>query len=275
MTPQPVATGGHHMDDGVTPAVNAEPQRGPLETEPGAAENVAVEAEPAAAAALFGAESAMARRYVALLAGPGTVRGLIGPREAGRLWTRHVLNCAVAAEAIQKDARVVDIGSGAGLPGIPMALARPDLRIDLVETLLRRTTFLDEVVAGLGLADRVRVIRGRAEEVVAQVGAADAVTARAVAPLAKLAGWGAPLLRDGGMFVALKGSSAHEEIERDGDACAAAGIVDLSVRLVGGDLLAEPTTLILGRYDASRVRAGAARRSAGHPAARRSRGQRR
>lgn len=259
----------------MTPAVNAEPKRGLLETKPGAAENVAVEAEPAAAAALFGAESATARRYVALLAGPGTVRGLIGPREAGRLWTRHVLNCAVAAEAIQTDARVVDIGSGAGLPGIPMALARPDLRIDLVETLLRRTTFLDDVVAGLGLADRVRVIRGRAEEVVDQVGAADAVTARAVAPLAKLAGWGAPLLRDGGMFVALKGSSAHEEIERDGDACAGMGIVDLSVRLVGGDLLAEPTTLILGRYDASRVRAGAARRSAGHPAARRSKGQRR
>jgi 16S rRNA (guanine527-N7)-methyltransferase len=275
MTPQPVTTGGHPMDDGMTPAVNAEPQRGSLETEPGAAENVAVEAEPAAAAAVFGAGLALARRYVELLAGPGTVRGLIGPREAGRLWTRHVLNCAVAAEAIPAGARIVDIGSGAGLPGIPMALARPDLRIDLVETLLRRTTFLDEVVAGLGLADRVRVIRGRAEEVAARVGAADAVTARAVASLAKLAGWAAPLLRDGGLFVALKGSSAHEEIERDGDACAAAGIVDLSVRLVGGDLLAEPTTLILGRYDSSRVRAGAARRSAGHPAARRSKGQRR
>jgi 16S rRNA (guanine527-N7)-methyltransferase len=181
------------------------------------------------------------------LAGPGTVRGLIGPREAGRLWSRHVLNCAVAASVMPAGARVVDIGSGAGLPGIPMALARPDLRIDLVETLLRRTTFLEEVVAELSLSERCRVIRGRAEDVVAGVGGADAVTARAVAPLAKLAGWAAPLLRDGGLFVALKGTSAPEEIERDRSACAAVGIVDLDVQLVGVDLLAEPTTVVLGR----------------------------
>lgn len=241
-----------------------------------AVEADAVEAEPAAATAVFGDALTSVRRFVRLLAGPGTVRGLIGPREAGRLWSRHVLNCAVAAEAIPAGARVVDVGSGAGLPGVPMALARTDLRIDLVETLLRRTTFLDEVVADLGLAGRCRVIRGRAEDAVDRVGGADAVTSRAVAPLAKLAAWTAPLLRDGGLFVALKGGSAPEEIDRDRAACAAVGIVDLSLRLVGGDLLAEPTTLVVGRRDetTSATHAGASTRRPGDRAPR-SRGRRR
>lgn len=206
-----------------------------------------VEQEPAIAGVVFGGALPAARRYVELLAGPGTVRGLIGPREGGRLWSRHVLNCAVAAEAIPEGARVVDIGSGAGLPGIPMALARPDLRVDLVEPLLRRTSFLDEVVGELGVTDRCRVIRGRAEDVVHTAGGADVVTARAVAPLAKLAAWAAPLLREGGLFLALKGLSAADEVERDGAAMERVGITGLLVRTEGGGLLEEATTVVLGR----------------------------
>lgn len=207
---------------------------------------VTVEREPEAAATIFGDNVALACRYVQWLAGPGAERGLMGPREAARLWTRHVLNSAVLAEAVPSDVRVVDVGSGAGLPGIPLALARPDLRIDLVETLQRRAEFLGEVVDSLGLGDRVRVIRGRAEEVVAEVGGANVVTARAVAPLGKLAGWCAPLLQVGGLFAVLKGASAQSEIERDEESCRRVGIEGLEVREVGRGLLEEPTTLVVG-----------------------------
>lgn len=227
----------------------------------------AVEDEPAVAGVVFGEALPAARRYVELLAGPGTVRGLIGPREAGRLWSRHVLNCAVAAEAIPAGARVVDLGSGAGLPGIPMALARSDLRVDLVEPLLRRTSFLEEVVCELKLGDRCRVIRGRAEDVVATAGEADVVTARAVAPLAKLAAWAAPLLREGGLFLALKGSSAADEIGRDAAAVARSGVTGLTVRSEGVGLLAEATTTVLGRKTgsgASGSDAGQERHGHGH-----------
>jgi 16S rRNA (guanine527-N7)-methyltransferase len=236
------------LGDGAAPADDVEQDA----VEQDAVEQDAVEQEPPAAAAIFGDALPVARRYVQLLAGPGTVRGLIGPREAGRLWTRHVLNCAVAADVIPLGSRVVDIGSGAGLPGIPMAIARPDVAVDLVESLLRRTAFLEEAVAELGLTDRCRVIRTRAEDAVDQVGGADAVTARAVAPLARLARWAAPLLRDGGLFAAVKGSTAHEELVRDRAACRRAGIADLEVREVGGDRLVEPTTVIIGRRSTSR-----------------------
>jgi 16S rRNA (guanine527-N7)-methyltransferase len=220
---------------------------GTTEAEPAGDDSGVVEVEPAAAGVVFGACLPAARAYVAQLAGPGTVRGLIGPREAGRLWTRHVLNCAVVAAVLPAGARVVDIGSGAGLPGIPVALARPDLSVDLVETLLRRTKFLDETVALLGLTDRCRVVRARAEDAVAAVGGADVVTARAVAPLGTLARWAAPLLRTDGLFVALKGGSAADEVERDRAECAAVGIVELTVRQVGAEILRDATTLIVGR----------------------------
>lgn len=206
-----------------------------------------IEPEPAASSDLFGPNLVGARRYVALLADAGTVRGLIGPREAGRLWTRHVLNCALAAAAIPPDSRVVDIGSGAGLPGIPLLLARPDIRVDLVETLQRRVDFLEEAIDELGLEDRCRVLRARAEDAVGSVGGADVVTARAVAPLATLARWGAPLLRTDGLFVALKGRSAFEEIARDQAAAARCGVVDLRVREIARDDLAEGVTLVVGR----------------------------
>jgi 16S rRNA (guanine527-N7)-methyltransferase len=165
--------------------------------------------------AVFGERLADARRFAEHLVGSGVERGLIGPREAPRVWERHVLNCAVVAELVPDGARVVDVGSGAGLPGIPLALARPDLTIVLVEPLARRVEWLREVVADLGLA--IEVERGRAEEsaVRRRWEGADVVTARAVAPLARLAAWSLPLLRQGGILLAVKGESAPAEVERD------------------------------------------------------------
>ena len=153
----------------------------------------------------------LAVRYTELLATEGVVRGLIGPREAPRLWERHVLNSAVLSEVIPAGASVCDIGTGAGLPGLVVAIARPDVRVTLVEPLLRRTTFLDEVVAELGLA-HVTVVRGRAEDL---HGAQtfDVVTSRAVAPLERLLGWSMPLVSPTGALVAMKGQSIHDEIE--------------------------------------------------------------
>jgi 16S rRNA (guanine527-N7)-methyltransferase len=167
------------------------------------------------------------QRYAAMLADAGVVRGLIGPREVPRLWQRHLLNCAQIAPAFEQDARVCDLGSGAGLPGVVLALARPDLRVTLLEPLLRRTTFLTEVVQELRL-EGVAVVRGRAEE---QVGAGfDAVTARAVAPLDRLARWALPLCRPGGMLLAMKGVAASDELEASGAALEQAGARSSRVR---------------------------------------------
>lgn len=206
-----------------------------------------IEPEPAGAAAVFGDRIADARAYVTLLAGPGVERGLIGPRETGRLWSRHVLNSAAMVELIPHGARVVDIGSGAGLPGIPLALARPDIQVDLVESLLRRTTFLHEAVRELGLGDRCRVIRARAEDATREVGGADVVTARAVAPLARLVEWAAPLLRPDGLLLALKGETAADELRRDRAAARRSGIADLEVALAGASIPGGPVTVIVGR----------------------------
>lgn len=167
---------------------------------------------PEAARGVFGSDRLpLAEQYAALLATEGVIRGLIGPREAPRLWDRHLLNCAVLGEAIPSDVSVCDIGSGAGLPGLVLAIARPDLRITLVEPLLRRTTFLEEVVDQLGLSG-VTVVRGRAEEVKDRHGF-DVVTSRAVAPLERLLRWSMPLVAPHGALVAMKGSSVAEEIE--------------------------------------------------------------
>lgn len=153
----------------------------------------------------------LAERYAGLLATEGVVRGLIGPREVPRLWDRHLLNCAVLSELLPDSASVCDIGSGAGLPGIVIAIARPDLQVTLVEPLLRRTTFLDEVVDELGL-ERVTVVRGRADSL---HGAAtyDVVTSRAVAPLGRLLEWSMPLVAPTGALVAMKGSNVADEIK--------------------------------------------------------------
>lgn len=194
---------------------------------------------------VFGGSVAAARVYTEWLVGAGVERGLIGPREPDRIWTRHVLNCAVLASVIAPDATVVDVGSGAGLPGIPLAIARPDLTVTLVEPLERRTMFLLEVVQALELSN-VTVLRGRADEVVGRCGGADVVTSRAVAPLARLMAWSVPLVRAGGEVLAMKGSSAAEEIERDRAAVASLGVMDLSVLTVGEGIVDPPTSVIRG-----------------------------
>ena len=165
---------------------------------------------------VFGSRLPLAQAYHDSLATDGSIRGFIGPREVPRLWERHLLNCAVIGDVMPEGARVIDVGSGAGLPGIPLAIARPDLDITLIEPLLKRSNYLSEVKELLGL-DNVTVIRGRAEEgpVKKAVKGADIVTSRAVAPLGKLAKWSLPLVKVGGEMIALKGESVHEELERD------------------------------------------------------------
>ncbi len=152
----------------------------------------------------------LAERYVELLATAGVERGLIGPREAPKLWDRHVLNCLALASMVRNGASVVDLGSGAGLPGLVLAIGRPDLSVTLVEPLLRRTVFLDEVVEELGL-DGVTVVRERAEGLHG-TRHFDVVTARALAPLSRLVGWAMPLVASDGALLAMKGSSAAAEI---------------------------------------------------------------
>lgn len=199
--------------------------------------------ERLAAERLFGDRLALAERYVAHLASSGIVRGLIGPREVPRLWSRHVLNCAVVEELVPQDARVADVGSGAGLPGLCLALARPDLRLTLIEPLERRVQWLDEVVADLGLTN-VRVLRARAEQAKDEVGEVDVVTARAVSALVGLLDITLPLLRGTGELLALKGRSAEQEIEKAQKKLARHGARSTEVLTVGDDLLAEPTTVV-------------------------------
>ncbi|HEX2902857.1 MAG TPA: 16S rRNA (guanine(527)-N(7))-methyltransferase RsmG [Jatrophihabitans sp.] len=186
-------------------------------------------------------------RYAGWLAGAGTVRGLIGPREVPRLWDRHVLNSVALAELLPAGIRIVDIGTGAGLPGLAVAIVRPDLRVDLVESLRRRTDFLSEVVADLDLRDRVRVVRGRAEEpaVVQTVGHADVVTARAVAPLDKLVRWSFPLLAPGGRLMAMKGSAAADEVAAQAAALRKAKAVVERIVECGVDLVDPPARAVV------------------------------
>ena len=186
-------------------------------------------APPPSASEVFGGRVNLALQYADLLAGPGVEWGLIGPREVARLWERHILNSAAVADLIEDGARVVDVGSGAGLPGIPLAIARPDLRVVLLEPMLRRTEFLKTVADTLGL--QVDVVRGRAEEpaVREQLVGADVVLSRAVASLDKLTRWCLPLLRPGGRMLALKGDRADEEVAAGGKAMSALGAVDIRV----------------------------------------------
>lgn len=198
---------------------------------------------PAVAREVFGERFPDAVRYAELLADAGVRRGLIGPREVPRLWERHLLNCAVLSEAIDEGVSVCDVGSGAGLPGIPLALVRPDLTITLLEPLLRRTTFLTEVVELLGL-DHVTVVRGRAEEVLGKLPPVHVVTARAVAPLERLAGWGVPLLRPYGEMLALKGDTAEEEVKAASAALSKLGAVSTSVVQVGEGIVDPLATVV-------------------------------
>jgi len=207
-------------------------------------------APPAAAEQVFGAGLDLAVRYGELLASAGVVRGLIGPREVPRLWDRHLLNCAVVTELVPSGARVVDVGTGAGLPGLAMACRRPDLRVDLVESLARRVAFLTEAVDELGLAEQVRVVHGRAEDAAVRsaVGEADWVTARAVAPLDRLVRWCLPLLRTGGKLLAMKGAQADAEV------AALPRRRDMAVRIerCGRDVLDTPVTVVAVQRDPTR-----------------------
>lgn len=220
----------------------------------------AVSPEPALDA-VFGDRADLARRFAEHLVTSGVERGLIGPREAPRVWDRHVLNCAVVAALVPDGARLVDVGSGAGLPGIPLALARPDLGVVLLEPLARRVEWLREVIADLGLA--VEVERGRAEETAVRRRweGADVVTARAVAPLARLAGWTLPLLRPGGLLLAMKGAGAPAEVERDASAVRKLGGGAPRIERCGAGVVDPPSTVVVvervrgaGRPDRARPR---------------------
>lgn len=184
----------------------------------------------------------LAERYADLLATDGVVRGLIGPREVPRLWERHLVNCALLAEAIPHGADVCDIGSGAGLPGLVLAIARPDLSVTLVEPLLRRSTFLREAVSTLGLQN-VEVVRARAEELHGKR-EFSVVTSRAVAPLERLLGWSMPLVRQGGELVAMKGSSAQAEIAAADKVLHRHGGEDVRVEEYGVDVVPSPTIVV-------------------------------
>lgn len=207
---------------------------------------------PAAAFAVFGERFETVQSYAEILAGAGVERGLLGPREVDRVWDRHVLNSSALGELLVSDERVADIGSGAGLPGIPLALARPDVRVTLIEPLLRRSDFLREAVAELGLD--VAVVRGRAEEsaVRERVGEMDVVTSRAVASLDKLTRWGIPLLRDGGRILAIKGERAEAEIEEHRRVMTALGAVGARVVRCGANYLDPPVTVVMAQRTMAR-----------------------
>ena len=237
--------------DRTTRAMGAEVHSGVWRRTPGRGKMIGVEPDAldeeqlmAIAERVFGPRLELAVQYHESLATAGVERGLIGPREVPRLWERHILNCAVVGELIDEGERVVDVGSGAGLPGIPLAIARPDLRVTLVEPLLRRTVYLAEFVDSHDLD--VLVVRGRAEQpgVIKEAGGGDVVTSRAVAPLEKLAKWSMPLIHEHGRMLALKGSSAEEEIERDRASLSRIGAGKLEVVKCGVDLLPTPTIVV-------------------------------
>lgn len=197
---------------------------------------------PDSARGVFAARTDLAARFAQMLATDGVTRGLIGPREGARLWDRHLLNCAVLTSLLAEGVDVCDVGSGAGLPGLVLAIRRPDLRVTLVEPLLRRTTFLSEAVERLGLTN-VEVVRARAEELQGHR-EFSAVTSRAVAPLPLLLAWSMPLVRQGGALLAMKGSSAPDEVAAAREALTRWGAGAVEVLTVGADTISPPTTVI-------------------------------
>ncbi len=207
-------------------------------------EQVSRETPPApdVARGVFSAALPLARRYAQMLATEGVERGLIGPREVPRLWNRHLINCALLGEAIPAGLDVCDIGTGAGLPGMVLALCRPDLSLTLVEPSLRRTTFVGEVVLALGLRN-VEVIRARAEELHGHR-RFSIVTSRAVAPLDRLLGWSMPLLDAGGALVAMKGASVCQEVEAASVALRQHRAGAVTVVELGRTIIDPPTTVL-------------------------------
>jgi len=208
------------------------------EAAPGA--EFAPEAEPAAAAAIFGARIDLARRYAFLLVRDSDLLGLLGPREMPKIWTRHILNSAVVAELVPNGSSVADVGSGAGLPGIPMAIAQPNAQFTLIEPMERRSDWLLKVVAELGLTN-VEVRRARAEEV---GDVFDLVTARAVSALPKLLRLTVPLTKNGGAILALKGGKAQEEVEESRKIAKKLGIQGFELIHTGTEFLEDSTLIV-------------------------------
>ncbi len=206
------------------------------------------EAEPEAAAAIFGSQIKLARAYAQKLANDSDELGLLGPRELDKIWSRHILNSAVVAELVGPGELVADVGSGAGLPGIPMAIAAPDTDFVLIEPMDRRASWLQEVVDELDL-ENVEVVRARAEEV--EGGQFEVVTARAVAALDKLLRLCVPLLKPGGRVIALKGSKAPEEILEAKKLEKKFKIASFEIVVCGEKFLAEPTSVVETRLDSS------------------------
>lgn len=197
---------------------------------------------PEVAVAIFGQAAPRAARYASLLAGPGVDRGLIGPNEIPRVWERHLLNCAVVASLVPRPCSLVDLGSGAGLPGIVLALLVPGAEVTLVEPMAKRAAFLGECVSELGLAN-VAVRRARAEELAGTM-AVDVVTARAVAPLGRLARLAVGLLRPGGIVLAIKGTRATQEVAAARDELARLGVQDVEVLLAGSGRVDPAATVV-------------------------------
>lgn len=197
-----------------------------------------VEPEPPGAARAFGDRIELARRFAADLAAHGEELGLIGPRELERLWSRHLLNSVVMAPLLHPG-RVGDIGTGAGLPGLVLAIARPDVEFVLIEPMERRTEWLKSESAALGL-DNVVVVRSRAEEA-PFVAALDQVTARAVSALKRLIPITAPLVRPAGQLVLMKGARVQEEIDAAAKQIARARLRDVEVLVLGEGIVDDPT----------------------------------
>jgi 16S rRNA (guanine527-N7)-methyltransferase len=197
---------------------------------------------PEAAREVFGGAADKAERYAELLAGPGVERGLIGPNEVPRLWERHLLNSAAVASLVPGPCSLVDLGSGAGLPGIVLALLLPDSDVILLEPALRRTIFLEECVAELGLGN-ARVWRTRAEEAAGEL-AVDVVTARAVAPLDRLAALALGLLKPGGIVLAVKGAKAESEVQAAREALRRLGVRDVEVLVARGGRVDPAATVV-------------------------------
>ncbi|WP_460466730.1 16S rRNA (guanine(527)-N(7))-methyltransferase RsmG [Calidifontibacter terrae] len=196
---------------------------------------------PAAAATYLGDRLPLMERFAGHLADTGVSHGLVGPREVPRLWDRHVLNCAVVADLLPQGVRVADVGSGAGLPGLVLAIARPDITITLIEPLLRRVTWLDDVRDDLDL-ENVTIRRARAEQ--CDDVEVDIVTSRAVARLDTLSQWSLPLLTAGGRMLALKGSSAQEEVDEARTVLESMGADQIEVLRCGAGIV-DPETVVV------------------------------
>lgn len=200
-----------------------------------------VEAEPSSASLIFGEGIDKARLYTQALVRDSDLLGLLGPREMPKIWTRHVLNSAVVAELLVAGETVADVGSGAGLPGIPMAIARPDVKFVLIEPMERRSDWLKSQVQQLGLSN-VTVLRARAEE--AEKQAFDTVTARAVSALPKLLRMTVPLIKPHGRLLALKGSKAADEIAESQNLVKKLKIASFDILTTGVGKLVEPTSVV-------------------------------